>query len=384
MNILASATAGIVVACGLAPQASHAVSPKTLYSFTQQSGWLSGGAFLIDRQGVMYGTAAKGGSAGAGTVFRFDPKSSVFTVLYNFLGGADGAQPVPGLVLDHSGVLYGATAGGGASGQGTVFQLHPSTGAETVLHSFGGAGDGAQPTYAPVLGQDGKLYGATTGGGAANDGSIYALSPRSGKESVVFSFDGANGQAPIALTEDASGIFYGVASLAGPQTRGLIFQFDPSSGAEADLFDFPKEVIQASYMPLTLGNGGLLYGSAVNLSERSLVFSLNVSTKVYSQIYSFGPFVAAVNSAMVLDSAGRLYGETNAETDYGEIFQLDPATGVETTIYTCNFNLKARGGEPHGLVFGKKGLLYGAMYVGGASYGGHKALGDGTIFSIKP
>lgn len=37
--------------------------------------------------------------------------------------GADGAEPVAGLVNDGAGVPYGTTAGGGTSGKGTVFGI---------------------------------------------------------------------------------------------------------------------------------------------------------------------------------------------------------------------------------------------------------------------
>ena len=43
-------------------------------------------------------------------------------MLYSFTGGADGGDPVAGLIFDSSGNLYGTTAGG-ANGYGTVFQL---------------------------------------------------------------------------------------------------------------------------------------------------------------------------------------------------------------------------------------------------------------------
>src|SRR5437660_2970406 len=49
---------------------------------------------------------------------------ATFTVLYSFNGGTDGAQPHAGLVRDEAGNLYGTTVkGGGGSNLGTVFKL---------------------------------------------------------------------------------------------------------------------------------------------------------------------------------------------------------------------------------------------------------------------
>jgi hypothetical protein len=65
-------------------------------------------------------------------------------VLYAFQGGADGDSPAAGLLL-HAGKLYGTTTGGGAAncqpyGEcGTVFELSPAPRnqwKETVLYVF--------------------------------------------------------------------------------------------------------------------------------------------------------------------------------------------------------------------------------------------------------
>ena len=44
------------------------------------------------------------------------------TVLHSFTG-SDGANPYAGLIADRAGNLYGTTLGGGASGNGVVFEL---------------------------------------------------------------------------------------------------------------------------------------------------------------------------------------------------------------------------------------------------------------------
>jgi uncharacterized repeat protein (TIGR03803 family) len=67
------------------------------------------------------------------------------TVLHTFTGGNDGANPNGGLLL-HAAKLYGTTVNGGYLDNGTVFQWDLSTGRKTVLHIFtGGTVDGASP-----------------------------------------------------------------------------------------------------------------------------------------------------------------------------------------------------------------------------------------------
>ena len=57
--------------------------------------------------------------------------------LHAFGNGKDGQVPYGSLVFDTAGNLYGTTGGGGAFGDGTVFELTPGTGAfwtEKILH----------------------------------------------------------------------------------------------------------------------------------------------------------------------------------------------------------------------------------------------------------
>lgn len=97
------------------------------------------------------------------------PSSVAYSVIYSFKGGADGANPRASL-RDVKGTLYGTTYEGGgtecqnSAGCGTVFSITPS-GTETVLHAFGGTPDGANPA-ASLADVNGTLYGTTNGGGA--------------------------------------------------------------------------------------------------------------------------------------------------------------------------------------------------------------------------
>jgi len=81
-----------------------------------------------DSEGNLFGTTNSGGDLstgfgfGVGVVFELDSGGKE-TVLHSFTGGADGANPVAGLVRGQNGHLYGITFDGGASGLGVVFKL---------------------------------------------------------------------------------------------------------------------------------------------------------------------------------------------------------------------------------------------------------------------
>ncbi len=71
-------------------------------------------------------------------------QAQTFTVLHSFTGFPDGANPYAGLVRDSAANLYGTTFLGGSSDYGTLFKID-TTGTETVLHNFTGAATGGIP-----------------------------------------------------------------------------------------------------------------------------------------------------------------------------------------------------------------------------------------------
>jgi hypothetical protein len=79
------------------------------------------------------------------------------TSLYSFGGYlGDGIMPQSPLAIGSNGVLYGTANFGGAYGYGAVFSLTPPSSAggvwtETLLWSFGSAGDGQFPYGGGVL-----------------------------------------------------------------------------------------------------------------------------------------------------------------------------------------------------------------------------------------
>jgi uncharacterized repeat protein (TIGR03803 family) len=185
-------------------------------------------ALIMDKAGNLYGTTVQGGTAFNGTVFKLDISGNE-TVLHSFTGN-DGGSPLAALVMDAAGNLYGTTNQGGANGSGTVFELGTS-GTETVLHSFAKTGgDGWSPVGSLVMDAAGKLYGTTqfggADGGAGNGaGSVFKLDT-SDNETVLHSFgssgDGAN---PVAdLIMDKAGNLYGTTVGGGANGYGTVFK----------------------------------------------------------------------------------------------------------------------------------------------------------------
>jgi uncharacterized repeat protein (TIGR03803 family) len=66
------------------------------------------------------------------------------TVTYSFSTFPHGANPYAPLARDAAGNLFGTTNQGGQADVGIVFELGAS-GKQTILHSFMGGSDGANP-----------------------------------------------------------------------------------------------------------------------------------------------------------------------------------------------------------------------------------------------
>lgn len=163
---------------------------KTLYSFCSRQNCADGAnssAALIALNGTLYGTTRCGGSHGVatacaghgyGTVFAINPNTGTEKVIHSFGKDTDGREPEASLIAV-KGLLYGTTFGGGGagcggSGCGTVFSIDPNTGAEKVLYSFQGGPDGQGPV-ANLVSAKGTLYGTTSFGGAAGNGTVFLL-----------------------------------------------------------------------------------------------------------------------------------------------------------------------------------------------------------------
>jgi uncharacterized repeat protein (TIGR03803 family) len=281
-------------------------------------------------------------------VFTGSAQAQTFTLLYTFTGGADGGDPIGGLIMDPQGNLYGTTAEGGnpacLHGCGTVFKLDPA-GNETVLYSFTGTGmDGSFPSATLVRDLQGNLYGTTQIGGTLGFGTVFKVGP-TGAETILYSFTrAADGGGPVfgALIMDDQGNLYGTTAEGGDlacnggRGCGTVFKVN-TTGKETVLYSFTG----------TGGDGAMPFGG------------------------------------LVRDAQGNLYGTTGAGGQYGgpygfgTVFKID-TTGKETVLHS--FNLTDGYDPEAGLAFDARGNLYGTTRL--SSGRGPDAL-NGVVFRLS-
>lgn len=211
-----------------------------LYSFCTQTNCADGQwphANLVAVKGKLYGTTLYGGpnngcnsSFKCGVAFAIDTKTGAESTVYSFCNKSDcrdGALPQANLI-DVKGTLYGTTSFGGGGtcqnmppGCGTVFALDPGTGAETVLHAFAGGADGKWPSVG-LIAAKGTLYGTDIGGGSDNAGTAFSFDLSTGTETVIWSFCGTNCAFPSSLI-DVDGKLYGTLASGGSGNGGAVF-----------------------------------------------------------------------------------------------------------------------------------------------------------------
>jgi uncharacterized repeat protein (TIGR03803 family) len=142
---------------------------------------------VFDTSGRLYGSTGYGGARGAGTIYELAPAPGgrwTERVLYSFSGGRRGAYA--GVVSDRSGDLYGTAADGGdmydcgfaGVGCGVAFKFARGPGERwryTVVHRFAGGLDGSGPDSNLIFDRAGNLYGTTELGGASRQGTVFEI-----------------------------------------------------------------------------------------------------------------------------------------------------------------------------------------------------------------
>jgi uncharacterized repeat protein (TIGR03803 family) len=161
--------------------AKYRWNESILYSFTGNGDGDPNGGLVRDNSGNIYGTTIWGTGCqnGCGTVFELTRSHGHWVEKVFFFDGTNGEYPIAGLIRDSKGSLYGATLFGGTNNAGVVFKLHHDKAWKvTVLHSFSGKRDGANPEAGLLFGPEGTLYGTTSSlYDSQYGGTVFQIAP---------------------------------------------------------------------------------------------------------------------------------------------------------------------------------------------------------------
>jgi uncharacterized repeat protein (TIGR03803 family) len=250
--------------CGTVFKVTPSGAYSVIYSFDvgydgRDGSYPYGG--LLNVNGKLYGTTSSGGvGTNAGTVFTITT-SGTESVLYSFDPATDGYAPADRLARVGSNLYGTLSVGAGGSRNGTVFKITTS-GTESLLHQFSGGSDGANPFAGLTPGiVSTKMYGTTENGGGSNDGTVFKITT-SGTETVLHQFSGGptDGAYPTADLIRVGRAFYGTASNGGAHGTGIVFKITPS-GHYSVIYSFAGGSDGADPTGGLVNVNGTLYGT---------------------------------------------------------------------------------------------------------------------------
>ncbi len=253
----------------------------------------------------------------------------------------------PCLVADAAGDLFGTTTGGGASGDGTVFEIAKTgTGyasAPTTLFSF----NGEPSAVSLIVDAAGNLFGTTKGGGATDNwGRVFEIARTSAgfasTPTTLVSFDVPIGVDPISgLIADSAGNLF--------STTGQVEVSGGKYEYYSTVFEITKTGSDYASTPTTLAN------------------------------FNFNGHGEVVTGGLIFDAAGDLFGTTvNGGADnYGTVFEIaNTSTGYASTPTTLATFNGTDGEIPQAdLIMDAAGNLFGTTQNGGAN-------DQGSVFEI--
>jgi uncharacterized repeat protein (TIGR03803 family) len=221
----------------------YASTPITLLTLCGQANCVSGvssDGVIADANGNVFGTTRFNGFFLAGRVFEIPATPGGYgapAILINF-NGADGYAPIGGLIVDADGNLFGTTAGGGPSEDGTVFEIVNNGTSTAPSYASTPITLASMPASGLMVDADGNLFGTTEAGGAYGYGTVFEIAKTAGgyasTPTTLASFNGANGSIPAGdLIADANGNLFGTTSEGGAYNDGTVFEIVKTSSGYA-------------------------------------------------------------------------------------------------------------------------------------------------------
>lgn len=231
-----------------------------------------------------------------------------------------------------------------------------------------------------TLGSDGAFYGATSGGsGTFIGGSVFRLDSAGRNPQPVARFqdiqNGTTSQSRLVYGSD--GGLYVFYHTVGSSTDGGLARVDPATGAFQKLLTPPTR----TWTQMLEASDGWLYAIAAHYLVR--VDKTGAGFKIIhtNQTSSFGP---GEPTLLIEGKDGRLYvtDRSGGDSSRGLIYSLNKDGSDKLTLVDFNQLSWDMGSNPHQLIYGSDGMLYGVA-VSLNSTGGFPTLGS-PIFQLNP
>jgi uncharacterized repeat protein (TIGR03803 family) len=250
-----------------------------IVDFDGNNGKSPTGALVLANNGNIYGTTIEGGNYQNGTIFEYNTQSHTFTSKKHF-NNYNGRFPQGSIIQATDGHIYGITKLGGSS-YGSMFRYNISQDSIISIYSFAPNNNGSlgyYPQSGIIQGNDGKLYGTTSYGGYANNGTLFKYNLSTNTYSYVNTPKIAN-----TLTQASNGKIYTTLSYGGTNGNGSILEYSPVSDSLIQVYNFSDNNSGSPKVGLVESNGRL-YGVAQNNSTyKYYIFKYNPDSNIISQ-----------------------------------------------------------------------------------------------------
>jgi uncharacterized repeat protein (TIGR03803 family) len=284
--------------------------------------------------------------------------------------------------------LWGMTSGGGTYKSGVIFKINDDGSGFQNMYSFDTA-SGIYPNGCLLLANNNLFYGMTYGGGTDNAGGIFSYDPVNKLYSYVKDFNWVNGAGSEGnLMQASNGKLYGTTDYGGDTANtpyrgyGVIFSYNISTNTYSDLYHFQKSTgAYPNRESLLEGQNGKLYGLAFgggaynNGVGYGVIFSYDTATHTYVDLHDFDSINGLKPYGRLTKATdGKYYGLTfeGGANNKGTLFSFDPSTNNFAYLYSF---IQSTGWYPRGsLIQAADGNLYGMTEWGGLN-------NMGTIFS---
>lgn len=328
--------------------------------------------YNVNAQTQLWGTTQLAYPGVFGTIYTISNGDSI-SYVHEFADLQQGAPPTGAICMANNGYIYGTTSQGGMYNKGTIYKINPNTYAFTKIYDFSNA-TGGWCERGLMKGTDGNLYGTTNQGGAFNYGVLFKLDPLTDSYSVLCNLDTTTGSI-ATVWEMINNKLYGLTNNEGANRLGTIFSFDLGTNIFTVLHNNDSLTGCRTGTLLHLG-GGLLIGTtsayfnSLGLHEFGVLYSYDVNTNTRTILHSFDSIngfgvlhkiIRATDGKIYGTAAGGAFNYTSTSQGDGVLFSFDLNTNTYTALY--NFDNVVTGRQSQcGIMQASNGLLYSATH----------------------
>lgn len=283
----------------------------------------------------------------------------------------------------------------------------------TVVYSFPQKNKAPENPSGPLyISSDGSIFGTTYDdwenvcNGECGPGAVFEVDPKTGKVSVIFSFEAGVGLYPESgVVQDASGALYGTTLEGGSGGGcssygcGLIYKLtDGASGWTQTVlhaFTFSSDGAEPSGPPLLINSTLYGLGTKGGRDGYGTVYKINTDKSGFTVLHHFdGSDGAYPFGRLITDATGTLYGVTfsggTGSCAYGEtcgtVFRINQDGSGFSSIYSFQGIADSDGFGPVSGLTLVNGALFGTTMYGGLNACGSSSspTGCGTVYQLTP